>query len=150
MDSIRIESLMLMRIQRLMGKMPTTRAMAGIVSGSKERNSTIRLSDGSLRRTQTIVGMSSTSIAIDVIAASSSEAVMASMRSGVLRMLVHASMVRGAVTLLPRVENSNIAAMGTRKKAPMTRNTITRKTRSLLRRERLIAATATFVFEGVH
>jgi hypothetical protein len=37
-------------------------------------------------------------------------------------------MVRGAVTLLPRVENSNIAAMGTRKNAPITTKTTPRKT----------------------
>src|SRR5437667_272464 len=72
------------------------------------------------------------------IAASSSEAMIASTRSGVLMMLVHASMVRGAVTLLPRVENSNIAAIGTRKNTPMARKTAERKTCSLMRRDRFI------------
>ena len=65
---------------------------------------------------------------MDVIAASSSEAMIASTRSGVLMMLVHATSVRGAMTLFPRVENSNIAAMGPRKKSPMMRNTTPRKT----------------------
>src|ERR1700694_839853 len=120
---MRIESLMLILIQRLMGTRPTTSAMAGMVSGSKQRNSTTR---------------SSTSIAIDVMAASSSDAVMASTRSGVLIMLVQASRVRGAVSLFPRVENSNIAPIGTRKNAPMTRRTATRKTCSLSLRDRVM------------
>jgi len=39
-------------------------------------------------------------------------------KSGALTMLVQASNVRGAVTLFPRVENSNIAPIGNRKNAP--------------------------------
>src|ERR1700694_707739 len=51
-DSNRIESLMLILLQRLIGKMPTTSAIAGIVSGSRQRNSTIRFTEGILKRTQ--------------------------------------------------------------------------------------------------
>src|ERR1700682_2146867 len=119
---------MLILIQRLIGKMATTSAIAGIVSGSKQRNSTIRFTEGILKRTQTMVGRISTSIAMDVIAASSSEAVIATTRSGVLAMLVQASRLRGAVTLFPRVENSNIAPSGTRKNAPISKKMATRKT----------------------
>src|SRR5438876_629794 len=57
---------MLILIQRLIGKRPTTSAMAGIVSGSRQINSTIRLSLGRRSRTQTMVGRSRTSIAIEV------------------------------------------------------------------------------------
>src|SRR5712664_296866 len=129
---------MLILIQRLIGTRPTTSAMAGIVSGSRHRNSTIRCRPGSRRRTQTMVGKRMASMAIDVMTASSSDAVIASIRSGVLAMLVHASRVRGAVALLPRVENSNIAPIGTRKKAPITRKTMTRKSWSLSRRDRIM------------
>src|ERR1700674_3611174 len=135
---MRIESLILILIQRLIGTRPTTSAMAGMVSGSRQRNSTTRCRPGNRNRTQTMVGRRSTSIAMEVIAASSRDAVIASIRSGVLMMLVQASRVRGAVSLFPRVENSNIAPIGTRKNAPMTRRTATRKTCSLSLRDRVM------------
>src|ERR1700687_69866 len=115
--------------------------MAGIGRGRKQRNSTIGLSEGSRNRTQTMVGSNSTSIAIEVMAASSSEATIASMRSGVLTMLVHATRVRGLSTLVPRVENSNIAAIGARTNAPSTRKTAPRNSCSLTRRDRVMRST---------
>src|SRR6266550_6192044 len=118
-----------------MGLIPTTRAIAGTVSGMRQMNSTTRLIRGRRSRTQTMVGSTSTSITTDVIAASSSEAMIASVRPGVLAICVHASRLRGALMELPRVENSNIAPIGTRKKAPSTRNTVIRKIWSLSRRD---------------
>ena len=56
--------------------------MAGIVSGSNDMNSMIRVRRGSLRRTQTMVGTRSTSITTEVITASCSEAMIAPVRSG--------------------------------------------------------------------
>src|SRR5437588_511961 len=118
-----------------MGRRPTTSAIAGTVRGSKQMNSTMRLRRGSRSRTQTMVGSSSISIAIDVMAASCREAVIASTMSGVLKIEAHASSVRGAFSPLPRVENSNMAMSGVMKKAPITTNTTTLKTCSLMRRE---------------
>src|SRR6266508_4388288 len=123
-----------------MGTMPTTSAIAGTVNGIRQMNSITRLRPGNLSRTHTIVGSSRTSIAIQVIAASSREAVIASVRSGVWTMFFHASRLRGAVSALPRVENSNIAPMGTRKNAPRTRKTIARNSWSLRRRDLLISS----------
>src|ERR1051326_93702 len=114
-----------------MGRSPTTSAIAGTVSGSRQMNSTMRLRPGSLSRTQTMVGSSRTSMVTDVITASSSEAVMASVRVGVLKMLAHASSVRGAVSVLPRVENSSMPTSGVMKNAPITRKTTTLKIWSL-------------------
>ena len=95
-------------------------------------NSTIRLRRGSLRRTQTIVGTSSTSIAIEVMRASCSEAKIASVRSGYLGIDCQYSRVREP--LLARVENSIIAPRGTRKKIAASAKTTYRKTCSLIRR----------------
>src|SRR5438270_4662159 len=114
--------------------MPTTRAIAGTVSGSRQMNSMILLKAGRRSRTQTMVGRSRASMATEVITASCSETEMAWTRSGTLMMAVHVSSVRRAVKLFPRVENSNMAPIGTRKNAPMTRKTVMRKIRSLRRR----------------
>ncbi len=48
--------------QAYTGASPTTSTMAGMVSGSRQMNSTTRRSHGSRSRTQTTVGTSSTSI----------------------------------------------------------------------------------------
>src|SRR3989441_12162717 len=77
-----MESLRLLFSQIYMGNRPTTRTMAGMVSGSRDMNSIIRVSRGSLRDTQTIVGNRSTSITIEVITASCREAAIAPVRSG--------------------------------------------------------------------
>src|SRR2546426_12746300 len=77
-----MESLRLLFSQIYMGNRPTARTMAGMVSGSRDMNSMIRGSRGSLRRTQTIVGTRSTSITIEVITASCREAAIAPVRSG--------------------------------------------------------------------
>src|SRR5438105_10424393 len=122
-----------------MGRMPTTRAMAGTVSGIKQMNSMTRLRPGRRSRTQTMVGSTSTSMTTEVIAASSSDAMIASPRPGVVPMAVQALRVRGALTLFPRVENSNMAPIGPRKKAPRTTKTTMRKIWSLRRRERFNA-----------
>src|ERR1700674_5848783 len=98
-------------------------------------NSTMRLIGGRRSRTHTIVGSSKTSIPSDVITASCSEVTIPFTRPGVWAICTQASSVRGEVTLLPRVENSSMAPIGTRKKAPMTRRTTARKIRSLSRRE---------------
>ena len=54
--------------------MPTTITSAGIVSGSRQRNSISFLARGTRRRTQTIVGTSSATMSTTVKRASSSEA----------------------------------------------------------------------------
>src|SRR5207302_4359950 len=120
--------------------MPTTSAIAGTVSGIRQMNSMARFSCGNLKRTQTMVGRSRTSMARQVITASSSEAVMALTRSGVWTMFFQASRFRGALIALPRVENSSIAPMGTRKKAPNTIKMVILKSWSLNRRDRVIAS----------
>src|SRR6267378_1905087 len=120
--------------------MPTTSAIAGTVSGRRQMNSMIRVKPGRRSRTQTMVGSSKTSIPIEVIAASSRETEIACTRSGTLMMSAQVSSVRGAVRLLPRVENSTMAPIGTRKNAPMTRKTVARKTPSLKRRARFTRA----------
>src|SRR5438094_4980284 len=117
--------------------MPTTSAIAGTVSGMRQMNSMTRLRTGNRKRTHTNVGRSRTSMAMVVIAASSSDAVMASASSGVLTMFCQASRLRGAVSELPRVENSNMDAIGMRKNAPMTMKTAARNSCSLLLRWRL-------------
>src|SRR5256885_3880517 len=122
--------------------MPTTSAIAGTVSGSRQMNSTTRLIRGRRRRTHTIVGRTRTSMSAIVIAASSSEATIASVNPVVLVICVHASSVRGALMLLPRVENSNMAPIGTRKNAPRTTKTTTRKAWSLTRRDLFTLASA--------
>ena len=61
--------------------MPTTITSAGIVSGSRQRNSMSCLARGTRRRTQIIVGTSSTTISTTVNSASSSEAMMEVRRS---------------------------------------------------------------------
>ena len=55
-----------------------------------------------------------------VIAASSSDAVMASTSSGSEPMLVNALRVRGLSMPTPRVANSTMATMGSRKNRPST------------------------------
>src|SRR4029077_5969884 len=65
-DRTRIESLMLMLIQLYSGLIPTTRAIAGTVSGIRQMNSTARFSWGRRRRTHTIVGSRIASIRIEV------------------------------------------------------------------------------------
>src|SRR3984893_18566440 len=126
-----------MLIHTYMGRRPTTSAMAGTVSGRRQMNSTARLRPGSRSRTQAMVGSSRASMAIEVIAASCNETVMAVTRSGVVPIADQASRVRGALMPLPRVENSNIAPIGSRKNAPMTSRTVVRKSGSLKRRDRL-------------
>src|SRR6266568_5628212 len=118
-----------------MGRSPTTRAMAGTVSGMRQMNSTMRFRRGRRRRTQTMVGSSSANIKTEVMTASSSEATIASVKPGVVAMLVQASRVRGESMLFPRVENSNIAPIGMRKNPPSTTNTTMRKMSRLRRRD---------------
>ena len=65
-----------------------------------------------------MVGRSSASIPAEVIRASSSDAVMASTSSGSAPMLVKALRVRGLPIPTPRVANSTMAAIGSRKKRP--------------------------------
>ena len=57
--------------------MPTTITSGGTVSGSRQRNSTVRDSLGTRSRTQIMVGTSSTTISSTVSTASSSEETMA-------------------------------------------------------------------------
>src|SRR5256886_11773829 len=83
-------------------------------------------------------GTSKSSIPSEVKTASPNDAGMAATRSGVCPMLSQALSVRGAVSVTPRVENSNMAPIGRRKKAPSTRKTATRKICSLSRRLRLM------------
>ena len=64
------------------GASPTTSTIAGMVSGSRQMNSTSRRSPGSRSRTQIAVGTSSTSISSAVSTAWPSEATMPSARSG--------------------------------------------------------------------
>src|SRR3989442_15152936 len=125
-----------------MGASPATSTMAGMVSGNRQRNSITRLRWGSRRRTQIMVGTSSTSMPSEVRTANPNEARMAATRSGVCAMVSHAFSVRGASSVTPRVENSNMAPIGTRKKAPSTRKTAIRKIWSLRRRLRLIWTTS--------
>src|SRR5437867_2471196 len=89
-----------------------------------------------------MVGTSKSSMPSEVKTASPNEARMAATRSGVCAMVSQALRVRGAVSVTPRVENSNMAPIGTRKKAPSTRKTATRKIRSLRRRLRLMRTTS--------
>src|SRR6266849_765280 len=123
-----------------MGTMPTTSAIAGTVSGSRQMNSTTRLRPGNLSLTHTIVGSKRTSIAMQVMAAISSDAVIASVRSGVFTMDPHALRVLSLISR-PRVENSSIAAIGTRKNAPSTMNTTALNAWSFSRRVRFISLT---------
>src|SRR5213594_3936151 len=85
-----------------------------------------------------MVGTSKSSIPSEVKTASPNEARIAATRSGVWPIVSQALRVRGASSVTPRVENSNMAPIGTRKKAPSTRKTATRKICSLSRRLRLI------------
>jgi hypothetical protein len=68
--------------QAYTGARPTTSTIAGMVSGSRQMNSTNRRRPGSRNRTQIAVGTSRTSIRIAVSAACLSDAVMPSARSG--------------------------------------------------------------------
>ena len=88
--------------------------------------------------TQTIVGTRSTSAAIEVIAASSSDTMIAALRSGSEGICRQYVSVLAAPIPVPRVLNSNIAAIGTRKNSPAAMNTPVRKTS---RRRRLRALT---------
>ena len=81
-----------------------------MVSGSRQTNSTARRSAGTRSWTQTMVGTSRTSISSTVSAASSSDSVMASTRSGSLPIASQESSVRSPPT--PRVENSSMAKSG--------------------------------------
>src|SRR5256714_2323755 len=128
---------MLIDNQRYSGARPATSTIAGMVSGSKHRNSITRFRRGRRKRTQIMVGTSRTSIPTEVITARTRDARIAATRSGVWKMVCQAASVRGA-SPFPRVENSNIAPIGTKKKAPKTRKTTTRKICSLSRRFRLI------------
>src|SRR5881227_4313516 len=121
-----------------MGANPATSTIAGIVNGRRQRNSITRLRWGSRKRTQIMVGTSNRSIPSEVSTASAREAKMAATRSGVCAIVSQALRVRGASSVTPRVENSNMAPIGTRKKAPSTRKTATRKICSLSLRLRLM------------
>src|SRR5439155_2209174 len=75
-----------------------------------------------------MVGTSRTSIATEVMSASWTEAMMALIMSGYWTIDVQYSSVRSP--LIPRVENSTIAASGMRKKTAASAKTTMRKTRS--------------------
>src|SRR5205823_15013455 len=89
-----------------------------------------------------MVGTSKSRMPSEVKTASPNEARMAATRSGVCAMVSQALRVRGAVSVTPRVENSNMAPIGTRKKAPSTRKTATLKICSLRRRLLLMRTTS--------
>src|SRR6266571_462608 len=139
-ESARIESVKLRLIQMYSGLMPTTSAIAGTVRGIRQMNSTMRLRRGRRNRTHTMVGSSKPSIKSDVINASSRDTVIAVASSGVLGIAAHAENVRAELMPMPRVENSNIAPIGTRKNAAASAKITMRKAWSLMRRERVIAA----------
>src|ERR1700674_2353199 len=134
----------LISIQTYIGLSATIRAIAGTVRGRRQTNSTIRFKPGRRRRTQTMVGRSRTSIATGVITASSRDTMMPLTRPGVWPIRVQPSSVRGALIALPRVENSNIATSGARKKTPTTTNTTQRKIVSFRRRDRCISSPQPF------
>ena len=94
---------------------PTTITSAGIVSGSRQRNSISPRARGTRSRTHTIVGTSSATISTTVKSASSSDATIEARRSSSVTMRAQLSQVRPGA--LPRtwVEKSNIASSGTKK-----------------------------------
>jgi hypothetical protein len=94
--------------------------MAGIVSGSRQTNSTTRRSRGSRRRTQITVGTSSTSMSSTVSTTSPAESVMPAHRSGYVSPSFRQSTSSRQVSNdsfppAPRVVNSSIASSGSRK-----------------------------------
>ena len=95
--------------------MPTTITSAGMVSGSRHRNSISFFARGTRRRTHTIVGTSRATISTTVKSASSSEEMIEDRE--VLVGDHERPVVPGASRALPRtwVEKSNIASSGTKK-----------------------------------
>src|SRR4051794_16455169 len=76
---------------------PTTMTSAGMVSGSRQRNSTSRVAAGTCSLTQIIVGTSRTTIPTMVMAASSRDVRIASLISGLSNSARQAAPVRSLV-----------------------------------------------------
>ena len=95
--------------------MPTTITRAGMVSGRRQRNSTVRDIPGTRRRTQIIVGTSSATIRTTVKTASSRDETMASRRSSFSTRATQASEVRPVASPLARVLKSSIESRGSAK-----------------------------------
>ena len=101
---------------------------AGMVSGSRQRNSTIRAAPGTRSRTQIIVGTSSTTMPTTVSRASSSDVVIASVIVGSSARARQASPVRSPVAGIVVLKSSS-ARSGSTKYAAKTSSSSQRSTR---------------------